>query len=191
MVPDQEEAAYDKPTSNAYISVTVPEEDIGFWGNHKRRLCKCCTQVKENALIIGLLLAVVMGCALGFGVRSTGYVMTKREIMYLMFPGEMLMRMLRMLILPLVMSSLISGIANLDATTCGRMGLRTIAYFATTTMLAVILGIIMAMSIKPGGGTMPGELQRHGKAAKVNSVDTFLDLIRYVRFCCNRSVIYF
>ncbi|XP_033761582.1 excitatory amino acid transporter 1-like [Pecten maximus] len=104
--------------------------------------------------------------------------MTKREIMYLSFPGEMLMRMLKMLILPLIVSSLIAGIAGLDAKTCGKMGLRTMAYFATTTLLAVILGITMAVIIQPGRNADRSKIQRYGKTEKLNTADTFLDLIR-------------
>lgn len=133
--------------------------------------------IRENLLLILLLGAVIMGCVIGFSVRSLGQ-MNKRQIMYLQFPGEMLMRMLKMLVLPLIVSSLISGIAGLDAKTCGKMGLRTIAYFGATTLLSVILGIIMAVTIRPGGGATKEDLVRHGKAATVNSADTFLDLIR-------------
>lgn len=137
----------------------------------------CCYSLKENLLLVLLLGAVLAGCGVGFAVRSSGR-MGKREIMYLQFPGEMLMRMLRMLILPLIVSSLISGIAGLDAKTCGRMGLRTIAYFATTTILAVVLGIIMAVTIQPGYNASLDKMARYGSAQRVNSIDTFLDLIR-------------
>lgn len=135
--------------------------------------------MKENLLLILLLGSVVTGCALGFVIRNTSTeAWTKRDIMYLMFPGEMLMRMLKMLILPLVISSLISGIAGLDAGTCGKMGLRTIVYFASTTICAVVLGIIMTMIIRPGVGGRKDSIKRYGKAADINAADTFLDLIR-------------
>ena len=98
--------------------------------------------------------------------------------MYLQFPGELLMRMLKMLILPLIISSLIAGIAGLDAKTCGKMGLRTIIYFGTTTLISVILGIIMAVSIRPGDGAKKDDIKRYGSAAKLTTADTFLDLIR-------------
>ncbi|ESP03184.1 hypothetical protein LOTGIDRAFT_61417, partial [Lottia gigantea] len=133
---------------------------------------------KENLLLVLLFCGVFLGVGMGFMVRSIGGDFSKRQIMYLMFPGEILMRMLKMLILPLIVASLIAGIAGLDAKTCGKMGLRTIAYFACTTILAVILGIIMAVSIRPGGGAEASEIKRYGAAKRVNSVDTFLDLIR-------------
>jgi Na+/H+-dicarboxylate symporter len=138
---------------------------------------KCQKNMKENIILVLLLGSVVVGCGMGFIIRSTTE-MTKREIMYLQFPGEMLMRMLKMLILPLVISSLIAGIAGLDGKSCGKIGLRTILYFGSTTFLAVILGIIMAVTIQPGGGANRKDLARYGSSQKLNSVDTFLDLIR-------------
>ncbi|XP_060086047.1 excitatory amino acid transporter 1-like [Ylistrum balloti] len=165
----------DQQKVNTHIVIPVPEEGTG----PRRNKCKesCLQNVKENLILILLLGSVVLGVAIGFAVRS-GTVMTKREIMYLSFPGEMLMRMLKMLILPLIVSSLIAGIAGLDAKTCGKMGLRTMAYFATTTLLAVILGITMAVIIQPGRNADRSKIQRYGKTEKLNTADTFLDLVR-------------
>lgn len=163
---------------NTHIVMPVPEEGAG---PHRSKFQKCrqsCwINMKENLILILLLGSVIMGVALGFAVRS-GTKMTKREIMYLSFPGEMLMRMLKMLIIPLIVSSLIAGIAGLDAKTCGKMGLRTMAYFTTTTLLAVILGITMAVIIQPGRNTDRSKIKRYGKSQKLNSADTFLDLAR-------------
>lgn len=60
--------------------------------------------------------------------------------MFLGFPGELLMRMLKMMILPLIISSLIAGLANLDIGSSGRMGGRAVLYYMATTFLAVVLG---------------------------------------------------
>ncbi|CAC5406817.1 Excitatory amino acid transporter 4,Excitatory amino acid transporter 3 [Mytilus coruscus] len=138
---------------------------------------KCHKNMKENIILLLLLGSVVFGCGIGFIIRASTK-MTKREIMYLQFPGEILMRMLKMLILPLVISSLIAGIAGLDAKACGKIGLRTMLYFGATTFMAVILGIIMAVSIQPGRGAKRTDLARYGSTKKLHAADTFLDLIR-------------
>nr|KAG5701628.1 hypothetical protein BaRGS_019317 [Batillaria attramentaria] len=166
---------------NTHVHVTIPEEDLGRLGNLKRCSKRCLSQSKENLLLILLLVSVIVGTAIGFIARAAKDRYSAREIMYLQFPGEILMRMLKMLILPIVLASLIAGIAGLDAKTCGKMGLRTIGYFATTTLLSVILGIVLCVSIQPGVGADRSKLSRYGKAARLNSADTFLDLIRSFR----------
>ena len=173
----------DPPKMNTFVSINVPEE---YPSGPRGWIMRCrsrnwrnmASNMKENLLLILLLGSVILGGAVGAVVRSTKGRMSKRELMYLQFPGEILMRMLKMLILPLIVSSLIAGIAGLDASTCGKMGLRTIAYFATTTMSAVILGIIMTYIMGPGKSSDKEGIPRYGSAAQLNPVDTFLDLIR-------------
>lgn len=165
---------------NTHVFIAVPEEDLGFRGNVKRYGRKCLACSKQNALLIGLLCSVVLGLLMGIGIRSIKDTFTKREIMYIGFPGDLLMRMLQMLVLPIILSSLISGIASLDAKTCGRMGLRTMCYFGVTTFMAVFLGIFLAITIEPGGGADRSAMKRYGKAEPLNSADTFLDLVRLV-----------
>lgn len=169
------------PSSKYETQVFYENESTHPTGHRTNMLQMCFKGFRQNLILVLLLLSVVFGCAIGFGIRASGK-LTKREIMYLQFPGEMLMRMLKMLIIPLVVASLIGGIAGLDAKTCGKMGLRTMAYFGTTTMLAVILGIIMAVTIRPGANGDQSEIPRYGQAQNLNSVDTFLDLIRWVEY---------
>ncbi|KAI4549552.1 hypothetical protein MG293_001882 [Ovis ammon polii] len=126
-----------------------------------------------------------------------------QEISYFQFPGELLMRMLKMLILPLVVSrspqhaeqvfnmghsgdlyadthrspSLMSGLASLDAKTSSRLGILTVAYYLWTTFVAVIVGIIMVSIIHPGGAAQKEMTEQSGKPI-MSSADPLLDLIR-------------
>ncbi|KAM4810505.1 excitatory amino acid transporter 5-like isoform 2-T2 [Rhinophrynus dorsalis] len=86
------------------------------------------------------------------------------------------MRMLKMLILPLITSSLMSGLATMDSKVCGRMGLITITYYLWTTFLAVAVGIILVISIHPGAAAQK-ENHTGGKPV-LSSADALLDLIR-------------
>ncbi|XP_073213768.1 excitatory amino acid transporter 5 isoform X5 [Lepidochelys kempii] len=99
------------------------------------------------------------------------------EISYFQFPGELLMRMLKMLILPLVVSSLMSGLAALDAKTSSRLGIITVTYYLWTTFVAVIVGIIMVSIIHPGGAAQKENTEESGKPI-MSSADALLDLIR-------------
>ncbi|KAJ6662525.1 hypothetical protein lerEdw1_011661 [Lerista edwardsae] len=87
------------------------------------------------------------------------------------------MRMLKMLILPLVVSSLMSGLAALDAKTSSRLGIITVTYYLWTTFVAVIVGIIMVSIIHPGGAAQKENTEESGKPI-MSSADALLDLIR-------------
>ncbi|XP_068445734.1 solute carrier family 1 member 7b [Clinocottus analis] len=130
---------------------------------------------KQNGLLIMSVLAVVIGCLLGFFLRTRR--LTEQEVKYFQFPGELLMRMLKMLILPLVVSSLMSGLAALDAKCSSRLGLITVSYYLWTTFVAVVVGIIMVSIIHPGGAAQKEDSEDSGKPI-MSSADALLDLIR-------------
>uniref|UniRef100_A0A671V1I7 Amino acid transporter n=1 Tax=Sparus aurata TaxID=8175 RepID=A0A671V1I7_SPAAU len=130
---------------------------------------------KQNGLLILSVLAVVIGCLLGFFLR--GKQLSEQEVKYFQFPGELLMRMLKMLILPLVVSSLMSGLAALDAKCSSRLGIMTISYYLWTTFVAVVVGIVMVYIIHPGGAAQK-EDSEDSKKPMTSSADALLDLIR-------------
>ncbi|XP_049619497.1 excitatory amino acid transporter 1 isoform X1 [Syngnathus scovelli] len=129
----------------------------------------------RNAFVIFTVAAVVFGIILGFTLRP--YKMSYRDIKFFSFPGELLMRMLQMLVLPLLVSSLITGMAALDSRASGKMGLRAVVYYATTTVIAVFIGIVMVLVIHPGKGSKD-EFTNQQQIERVSPADAFLDLIR-------------
>ncbi|XP_029434587.1 excitatory amino acid transporter 1 isoform X3 [Rhinatrema bivittatum] len=129
----------------------------------------------RNGFVLFTITAVIVGVILGFSVRS--YKLSYREIKYFSFPGELLMRMLQMLVLPLIVSSLVTGMAALDSKASGKMGIRAVVYYMTTTVIAVFIGIIIVIIIHPGKGTKEN-MHREGKIEQVTAADAFLDLIR-------------
>ncbi|XP_043925896.1 excitatory amino acid transporter 1 isoform X2 [Protopterus annectens] len=129
----------------------------------------------RNFFVVFTIIAVIVGVILGFTLRP--YKMSYREIKYFSFPGELLMRMLQMLVLPLIVSSLVTGMAALDSKASGKMGIRAVVYYMTTTVIAVIIGIIIVVIVHPGKGTKEN-MHREGKIEQVTAADAFLDLIR-------------
>uniref|UniRef100_A0A3P9Q3Q4 Amino acid transporter n=1 Tax=Poecilia reticulata TaxID=8081 RepID=A0A3P9Q3Q4_POERE len=129
----------------------------------------------KNAFVILTITAVITGIILGFSLRP--YKLSYREVKYFSFPGELLMRMLQMLVLPLLVSSLITGIASLDRRASGRMGVRAVIYYTTTTVIAVFIGIVMVLIIHPGKGSKD-EFTKQQQIEQVSPADAFLDLIR-------------
>ncbi|XP_061594189.1 excitatory amino acid transporter 4 isoform X2 [Cololabis saira] len=132
--------------------------------------------LKRNLFVLFTVAAVAMGVILGFALRSHN--LSPREIKYFAFPGELLMRMLQMLVLPLIVSSLVTGISSLDSTASGKMGARAVVYYMVTTLIAVFIGIVTVMIIQPGKGSRDSPATRNGNIESIQATDAFLDLIR-------------
>ncbi|XP_077187941.1 excitatory amino acid transporter 1-like isoform X2 [Paroedura picta] len=133
------------------------------------------TFFQRHAFVLLTISAVLLGITLAMALRP--YKMTYRQVKYFSFPGELLMRMLQMLVLPLIVSSLITGMASLDGRASGKMGMRAVVYYMLTTIIAVFIGIFMVLIIHPGKGGK-GRAQTEGKMEQVHATDAFMDLIR-------------
>lgn len=67
--------------------------------------------------------------------------------------GDIFLRALKMIIIPLILSSLISGVTNIGSgSNLGRLGLKTMGYYLTTSILAIITGLFFVNLFKPGVG---------------------------------------
>ncbi len=67
--------------------------------------------------------------------------------------GDVFLRALKMLIIPLILSSLISGITSIGSGgSLGRLGLKTIAYYISTSLFAILTGLFLVNLFKPGVG---------------------------------------
>uniref|UniRef100_A0A4W4FTA7 Amino acid transporter n=1 Tax=Electrophorus electricus TaxID=8005 RepID=A0A4W4FTA7_ELEEL len=133
--------------------------------------------LKRNWILIATIASVLLGISLGLLVREYAS-LSQLEKQYFGFPGEILMRMLKLVILPLIISSMITGVAALDSEVSGRIGLRAVIYYFSTTIIAVILGIVLVTTIKPGVSQTADSIDRAGTTPNVTTVDTLLDLVR-------------
>uniref|UniRef100_A0A8C1QAR1 Amino acid transporter n=1 Tax=Cyprinus carpio TaxID=7962 RepID=A0A8C1QAR1_CYPCA len=121
--------------------------------------------------------SVFLSAGIALGVLVRDYTsLSQLEKQYFGFPGEILMRMLKLVILPLIVSSMITGVAALDSEVSGRIGLRAVVYYLSTTIIAVILGIVLVTTIKPGVSQSADNIERAGSTPNVSTVDTLLDL---------------
>ncbi|KAM7385082.1 hypothetical protein PAMP_001180 [Pampus punctatissimus] len=136
--------------------------------------------LSKNLLVIMTVSGVLVGVGLGMMVRNMN--LTKAQMTYFAFPGEMLLRMLKMIILPLVVCSLVSGAASLDTRSLGKLGGIAVAYFLVTTLIASGIGVALAFIIKPGvgaGALNTNSLGLESVSSNKETADSFLDLARY------------
>uniref|UniRef100_W5U6H3 Amino acid transporter n=1 Tax=Ictalurus punctatus TaxID=7998 RepID=W5U6H3_ICTPU len=137
--------------------------------------------VKANLLVILTVAAVIAGVCIGLGVRHAN--LTQIQIIYFGFPGELLIRLLKMIIIPLVVCSLVSGAASIDPKALGKLGGWAMLFFLVTTLIASAIGVIMAFIIKPGSseGAKPKMITTVETLPESKEViDSFLDLIRNI-----------
>ena len=90
---------------------------------------------------------IALGIAVLYGLFLTDYVN------YVGWMGQLFLRALKMIIVPLILTSIVSGVANIgDAHNLGRLGLKTFAYYISTSLFAIITGLILVNIIQPGVG---------------------------------------
>jgi Na+/H+-dicarboxylate symporter len=76
---------------------------------------------------------------------------------YLDWMGKMFLRGLKMVIIPLIFASIVSGVTSIGSgKSLGRIGLKTITYYISTSLLAILTGLILVNLIKPGVGIQMG-----------------------------------
>jgi proton glutamate symport protein len=98
-------------------------------------------------IFIALVLAVFAGWLSGADAEIFGI----QLLAVYSFLGTLFMNALKMLIVPLIMSSIITGIAGIsDGGAMGRLGSKTLLYYLTTSMLAVLVGLVMVNIMTPG-----------------------------------------
>uniref|UniRef100_A0A3Q3J2P2 Amino acid transporter n=1 Tax=Monopterus albus TaxID=43700 RepID=A0A3Q3J2P2_MONAL len=137
--------------------------------------------VRANMLVILTVAGVIIGVFIGLGVRNVA--LTRTQVIYISFPGELLIRLLKMIIIPLVVCSLVSGAASIDPKALGKLGGWAMLFFLVTTLIASSIGVVMAYIISPGSVAIDnrnGQGVGDGVPATKEVIDSFLDLIRNI-----------
>ena len=96
-----------------------------------------------------ILIAIVLGVAVGL--------LLGEKTSHIKVVGDIFIRLLKMIIIPLILASMVAGIVSLgDVRKLGRIGLRTFIYYTATTLLAVLVGLILVNVIRPGARVKMG-----------------------------------
>src|SRR5699024_4706024 len=119
-------------------------------------------------ILVAFIIAIILGVILG-------------ESMHVVAPlGDLFLRLIKFIIAPLVLSTLVIGIASIgDPKALGRVGSKTIAYYLITTAIAIAIGLGIAYVINPGKGlSLNVEGAEEVEVGEQESVvDTLLNII--------------
>lgn len=139
-----------------------------------------------------ILLGLVVGAALGLGANlalGADHPLVDAVHTYLAGPlGQIFLRMLSMVVMPLVFASIALGVAGVgDIRRAGRIGVKTLGFFVATTALASALGLFLVTVVEPGAYVLPEVRDRliadyagsHAGPARAAQfgVDTFLNIV--------------
>ncbi|MDW7674026.1 MAG: dicarboxylate/amino acid:cation symporter, partial [Bacillota bacterium] len=128
-------------------------------------------------IFIGLILGLFTGILLNTVVP---HLATSANTFVLKPLGTLFMSLIKMMVVPLVLFSIISGAASIgDPKKLGRLGGKTVAFYLFTTSIAITIGLLLANIFKPGDGIIiPADLSDFSPAGSAPPImDTFLNIV--------------
>lgn len=121
---------------------------------------------------IGFIIGLILGFVIGPLAPNSPFV-AKVILPVLQLIGNIFLSLLKMLIVPLVFSSLVMGASSIgDPKVLGRIGVKTIAFYLGTTIVAIVIGLILGNIIQPGVG-----MAIEGAKAVAKEPQTIFDVI--------------
>lgn len=159
-----------------YLFAKMDGQDVSASQGPRKVTADTRKFMRENLLLIVTLSGVLFGVVLGFGLRPLG--LGDDAVMLISYPGELFMRLLKLMILPLVIASLISGSASLNARMNGMIAVRTLVYFILSSLLNAVLGVVLVLLIHPGNPGIRKSIATSHNGRAVNILDSLLDLGR-------------
>jgi Na+/H+-dicarboxylate symporter len=126
-------------------------------------------------ILVGMLLGILTGWYCHATLDEAGRIATAG---YFQIISDMFLRLIKMIIAPLVLSTLIFGIAHMgDSSSLGRVGIKTLVWFLGASVISLALGAILVTLLEPGSAMnlpQPPENAQSGIAANAMSLKDFV-----------------
>ena len=125
-------------------------------------------------ILIGLVLGCITGCILGMMPDMAESFVSSSK-----FFGDLFIRLLKMIVVPVIVFSLITGAASIAPRELGRVGVKILIYYMLTSVVAVAIGLFLANLFQPGSGMeIVGDAAIKGRAATSPTLaQIFLNII--------------
>ncbi|MDR3412647.1 MAG: dicarboxylate/amino acid:cation symporter [Formivibrio sp.] len=111
--------------------------------------------MNANKLTIRIMIGMILGIVAGYAVNKMSATpeSLKATASYFTLLSDIFLRMIKMIIAPLVFSTVVSGIANMgDSKSVGRVGAKALLWFVTASVISLLLGCLLGNILHPGAG---------------------------------------
>ena len=128
------------------------------------------------AIFIGLILGAVTGIIFAF--ISPENAVRKYALLVAAPLGTLFINLLKMIVTPVIIFTLISGVASIEPSRLGKVGVKIIVFYMLTSLMAIIVGLVIGNIMQPGQGIVLAETTQTIAAKKAPSlVETFLAIV--------------
>lgn len=133
------------------------------------------TEKKRMSLPIQILIGLALGVIVGLLLQNNPEIADN----FIKPFGTIFLNLIKLIIVPLVFSSLLVGVADLDdAAKIGKIGLKTFVYFLFTTSIALIIGLVVSNVLNVGAGfTIPIEDIAYEAKEAPKFIDTLVGIV--------------
>ncbi|HAA22459.1 MAG TPA: dicarboxylate/amino acid:cation symporter, partial [Cytophagales bacterium] len=163
------------------MAIIQPLNDLSVYLSH----------LVKGRLWLKVIIGLVLGSGLGLLINPAwGWVppeVSERLGSWLNLPGEVFMKLVQMVMIPLIVASIISGLVSNASDKLGSIGLRLFLYFLFTTVVAIVLGTVVAFLFNPGeyvsthggfsGTSMPNGTPAEQETVRFNLPESISNLI--------------
>jgi Na+/H+-dicarboxylate symporter len=135
-------------------------------------------QKLSNRILLAMGLGLAFGIALNLTIAEVDWVREYLIDGFLTVIGEVFVRFLSMLVVPLVFVSLIAGVSALsDPKRLGRVGGKAVGLYMLTTGIAISLALIAAVVVQPGVGASPEVLVERDIADQPSFTQVLINMV--------------
>ena len=125
-----------------------------------------------------IIICMVLGTLSGIIFNTIGYENNTIYTLILLL-GDIFIRLLKMVIVPLIFTSIIVGVSSIkNQNKIGRLGLKTFLYYVSTSLFAILIGLTLANLIQPGIGAATIDQAGAFDTSKLTSGTSILDILK-------------
>lgn len=128
------------------------------------------------AILVGLILGALAGIVFAF--ISPENAVRKYSLVVAEPLGTLFINLLKMIVTPVIIFTLISGVASIEPSRLGKVGVKIIIFYMLTSLMAIIVGLVIGNIMQPGQGIVLAETTRTIAAREAPSlVNTLLAIV--------------